>query len=68
MLLLNNDYTSHNYCLQVLFLIGYGLQEEQSGYYPFLSFYEQSQKYNMLNKLEELSRSSRVSTVATICT
>ncbi|XP_011198244.2 E3 ubiquitin-protein ligase UBR1 isoform X2 [Bactrocera dorsalis] len=57
---LTSNSFAENHLQEVLFLIGYGLQEEQSGYYPFLSFYEQSQKYNMLSKLEELSRSSRV--------
>uniref|UniRef100_W8AD24 E3 ubiquitin-protein ligase n=1 Tax=Ceratitis capitata TaxID=7213 RepID=W8AD24_CERCA len=51
---------AENHLQEALYLIGYGLQEEQSGYYPFLSFYVQSQKYNMLSKLEELSRSARV--------
>ncbi|XP_054727034.1 E3 ubiquitin-protein ligase UBR1 [Anastrepha obliqua] len=51
---------AENHLQEVLYLIGYGLQEEQSGNYPFLSFHEQAQKYNMLSKLEELSRSARV--------
>ncbi|XP_017488477.1 PREDICTED: E3 ubiquitin-protein ligase UBR1 [Rhagoletis zephyria] len=51
---------AENHLQEVLYLIGYGLQEEQSGYYPFLSFHEQARKYNMLSKLDELSRSARV--------
>ncbi|KAI9581919.1 hypothetical protein GQX74_011414 [Glossina fuscipes] len=55
-----------NHLQKVLHLIGYGLQEEESGHYPFLSFYERSQKYRLLQKLEELSHSGRVSVSITI--
>ncbi|XP_067640703.1 E3 ubiquitin-protein ligase UBR1 [Eurosta solidaginis] len=57
---LNSKSFAENHLQEVLFLIGYGLQEEQTGNYPFLSFYERSQKYNMLSKLEDLSHSARV--------
>lgn len=46
--------------LQILFLIGYGLQEEESNNYPFLTFYQLAQRHKLLPKLEELSRSPRV--------
>ncbi|KNC21244.1 E3 ubiquitin-protein ligase UBR1, partial [Lucilia cuprina] len=49
-----------NHLQKILHLIGYGLQEEESENYPFLSFYQCSQKYKILQKLEELSRSARV--------
>ncbi|XP_058984354.1 E3 ubiquitin-protein ligase UBR1 isoform X3 [Musca domestica] len=49
-----------NHLQKILFLIGYGLQEEESENYPFLQFYQWAQKYKLLPKLEELSRSSRV--------
>lgn len=47
--------------LQVLHLLGFAIQEEISEHYPFLSFYERSQKYYVLEKLEELARCPRVS-------
>jgi len=46
--------------LQVLHLLGYAIQEELSEHYPFLSFYERSQEYGILEKLEELARCPRV--------
>ncbi|XP_022906723.2 E3 ubiquitin-protein ligase UBR2 [Onthophagus taurus] len=45
---------------KVLHLIGYALQEEQTGYYPFLIFSEKSVKYKLQYLLEELSKSPRV--------
>jgi len=41
--------------------MGFAIQEELSGHYPFLSFYERSQKYGILEKLDELARCPRVS-------
>ncbi|XP_013101080.2 E3 ubiquitin-protein ligase UBR1 isoform X1 [Stomoxys calcitrans] len=49
-----------NHLQKILFLIGYGLQEEESNNYPFLSFYQWAHRYKLLPKLEELSRSARV--------
>uniref|UniRef100_A0A182N0G2 E3 ubiquitin-protein ligase n=1 Tax=Anopheles dirus TaxID=7168 RepID=A0A182N0G2_9DIPT len=45
---------------RVLHLIGYAIQEEETGYYPYLKFYDRCQDINMLAQLEELSRSPRV--------
>uniref|UniRef100_A0A182PI15 E3 ubiquitin-protein ligase n=1 Tax=Anopheles epiroticus TaxID=199890 RepID=A0A182PI15_9DIPT len=45
---------------RVLHLIGYAMQEEESGHYPNLSFYERSQTIGLLSLLDELSRSPRV--------
>ncbi|XP_023176717.1 E3 ubiquitin-protein ligase UBR1 isoform X3 [Drosophila hydei] len=45
---------------KVLHLIGFAIQEEISGYYPFLSFYERSQKHDLLEKLEKLARCPRL--------
>ncbi|TDG39200.1 hypothetical protein AWZ03_014378 [Drosophila navojoa] len=45
---------------KVLHLIGFAIQEELSGYYPFLSFYERSQKHELLDKLEKLARCPRL--------
>ncbi|EDV92119.1 GH24736 [Drosophila grimshawi] len=41
---------------KVLHLLGFAIQEELSEHYPFLSFYERSQTFNVLQKLEELAR------------
>ncbi|KAH8387185.1 hypothetical protein KR093_005434 [Drosophila rubida] len=49
---------------KVLHLLGFAIQEELSEYYPFLSFYERSQNYGVLDKLEELARCPRVSSTA----
>ncbi|KAM8720480.1 hypothetical protein ACLKA7_006514 [Drosophila subpalustris] len=45
---------------KVLHLLGFAIQEELSEHYPFLSFYERSQKFGVLDKLEELARCSRL--------
>ncbi|XP_030564536.1 E3 ubiquitin-protein ligase UBR1 isoform X1 [Drosophila novamexicana] len=45
---------------KVLHLLGFAIQEEISEHYPFLSFYERSQKYYVLEKLEELARCPRL--------
>ena len=45
---------------KVLHLIGYGLQEEESGNYPFLIFIERAQKWKIFTLLEELSGSRRI--------
>ncbi|XP_050074197.1 E3 ubiquitin-protein ligase UBR1 [Anopheles maculipalpis] len=45
---------------RVLHLIGYAIQEEESGHYPFMRFYERSQFINLLTMLEDLSKSPRV--------
>ncbi|XP_055915435.1 E3 ubiquitin-protein ligase UBR1 isoform X1 [Eupeodes corollae] len=49
-----------NHLQKVLHLIGYALQEEASGNYPFLQFFERSQKFDILPSLEKLSHSARV--------
>ncbi|XP_035910320.1 E3 ubiquitin-protein ligase UBR1 isoform X2 [Anopheles stephensi] len=45
---------------RVLHLIGYAIQEEESGHYPFMKFYERSQTINLVTLLEDLSKSPRV--------
>uniref|UniRef100_A0A182R7J8 E3 ubiquitin-protein ligase n=1 Tax=Anopheles funestus TaxID=62324 RepID=A0A182R7J8_ANOFN len=45
---------------RVLHLIGYAIQEEESGNYPFMQFYERSQTIKLLPLLEDLSKSPRV--------
>ncbi|XP_053659304.1 E3 ubiquitin-protein ligase UBR1 [Anopheles marshallii] len=45
---------------RVLHLIGYAIQEEKSGNYPYLQFYERSQTIKLLPLLEELAKSPRV--------
>ncbi|KFB52247.1 ubiquitin ligase E3 alpha [Anopheles sinensis] len=45
---------------RVLHLIGYAIQEEKSGYYPYLKFIERSQTIGLLALLDELTRSQRV--------
>uniref|UniRef100_A0A182JY28 E3 ubiquitin-protein ligase n=1 Tax=Anopheles christyi TaxID=43041 RepID=A0A182JY28_9DIPT len=45
---------------RVLHLIGYAMQEEESGNYPYLTFYERSQKFGLLSMLEELCNHPRV--------
>ncbi|XP_037934845.1 E3 ubiquitin-protein ligase UBR1 isoform X2 [Teleopsis dalmanni] len=49
-----------NHLQKILFLIGFGLQEEQSGNYPYLTFFNRATENNFLQKLEELSHSQRV--------
>ncbi|XP_066593276.1 E3 ubiquitin-protein ligase UBR2 [Prorops nasuta] len=45
---------------KILHLIGYALQEQQSGNYPFLIFTERAVRWNIYKLLEELSASSRI--------
>uniref|UniRef100_A0AAG5DQH5 E3 ubiquitin-protein ligase n=1 Tax=Anopheles atroparvus TaxID=41427 RepID=A0AAG5DQH5_ANOAO len=45
---------------RILHLIGYAIQEEESGYYPYLKFFERSQKIGLLALLDELAKSQRV--------
>lgn len=46
---------------KTLHLMGYALQEEESGNYPFLIFLERSSNWGLLPLLEELAKSPRVS-------
>uniref|UniRef100_A0A182W515 E3 ubiquitin-protein ligase n=1 Tax=Anopheles minimus TaxID=112268 RepID=A0A182W515_9DIPT len=45
---------------RVLHLIGYAIQEEESGNYPLMLFYEKSQDIKLLSLLEDLAKSPRV--------
>lgn len=45
---------------KTLHLVGYAIQEEESGHYPFLKFIERSNKMNLLPMLEELVNNARV--------
>ncbi|XP_016970698.1 E3 ubiquitin-protein ligase UBR1 isoform X2 [Drosophila rhopaloa] len=45
---------------KILHLLGFAIQEELSENYPFLSFYERSQQYGILEKLDELARCPRL--------
>ncbi|XP_074111177.1 ubr1 ubiquitin ligase [Cotesia typhae] len=45
---------------KIIHLIGYALQEQMSGYYPFLNFTERAAKKNIFNLLEELLTSPRI--------
>lgn len=45
---------------QILHLIGYAIQEEDSGNYAFLTFLERSSRWNILTLMEELLSSPRV--------
>ncbi|XP_046748290.1 E3 ubiquitin-protein ligase UBR2 [Diprion similis] len=45
---------------RLLHLIGYALQEEESGYYAFFRFTERSTKWKIYNLLEQLSYSPRL--------
>ncbi|XP_076276967.1 ubr1 ubiquitin ligase [Lasioglossum baleicum] len=47
---------------KVLHLIGYALQEQESGYYPFLTFTARAVKWNIFKLLEDLYISPRVET------
>lgn len=49
---------------KVLYLIGYGLQEEETGHYPFLVFYERALKWKIPELLAELQNSPRVESQA----
>ncbi|XP_055680876.1 E3 ubiquitin-protein ligase UBR1 [Lutzomyia longipalpis] len=51
---------SEGHLQKVLFLIGYGLQDEESGNYPFLMFHERAIKWNILHLLTELATCPRV--------
>lgn len=45
---------------QVLHLIGYAVQEQESGAYPFFTFHERATKWDILPLMEELINSARV--------
>ncbi|XP_046835052.1 E3 ubiquitin-protein ligase UBR2 [Vespa crabro] len=45
---------------KVLHLIGYALQEQESGYYPFLVFTERAAKWKIYKLLEDLKSSPRI--------
>ncbi|XP_043277613.1 E3 ubiquitin-protein ligase UBR2 [Venturia canescens] len=45
---------------KILHLIGYALQEEESGNYPFFIFTERAQKWKIYKLLEDLSTSPRI--------
>lgn len=45
---------------KVLHLIGYALQEQESGYYPFLAFPERAAKWKIYKLLEKLSNNPRM--------
>ncbi|XP_024945572.1 E3 ubiquitin-protein ligase UBR2 isoform X2 [Cephus cinctus] len=45
---------------KILHLIGYALQEEESGHYPFLAFTKKASKWKIYNQLEDLWNSPRV--------
>lgn len=51
---------SESHVQRVLHLIGYAVQEEESGHYPFLKFIERSNKVNLLPLIEELANNPRV--------
>ncbi|XP_062536364.1 E3 ubiquitin-protein ligase UBR1 [Armigeres subalbatus] len=51
---------SESHVQRILHLIGYAIQEEESGNYPFLKFIERSNKMNLLPMLEELVNNARV--------
>uniref|UniRef100_A0A1B0DIL8 E3 ubiquitin-protein ligase n=1 Tax=Phlebotomus papatasi TaxID=29031 RepID=A0A1B0DIL8_PHLPP len=55
---------SEGHLQKVLFLIGYGLQDEESGNYPFLIFHEKALKWNILHLLTELASCPRVEALA----
>lgn len=48
------------FLIKVLHLIGYGLQEQESGFYPFLTFHDHAAKWGILQLIEELVSSVRV--------
>lgn len=45
----------------MLHLIGYAVQEQKTGHYPFFTFYDRASKWNILQLMEELVSSVRVS-------
>lgn len=51
---------SESHVQRVLHLIGYAIQEEESGNYPFLKFIDRSNKINLLATLEDLINNPRV--------
>lgn len=51
---------SESHVQRTLHLIGYAIQEEESGNYAFLKFIERSKKMNIFPMLEELVNSARV--------
>lgn len=51
---------SESHVQKTLHLVGYAIQEEESGHYPFLKFIERSNKMNLLPILEELVNNARV--------
>lgn len=53
---------------KILHLIGYALQEQESGNYAFLNFTSRATKWNILKYLEELSSSPRIDSHADLLT
>ncbi|XP_055525528.1 E3 ubiquitin-protein ligase UBR1 [Wyeomyia smithii] len=51
---------SESHLQKVLHLIGYAIQEEESGFYPFLKFAERSDQIKIFPMLEELINNPRV--------
>ncbi|XP_058811002.1 E3 ubiquitin-protein ligase UBR1 isoform X2 [Topomyia yanbarensis] len=51
---------SESHLQKVLHLIGYAVQEEDSGNYPFLNFIKRSSRTNLLQMMEELVNNARV--------
>lgn len=49
--------------IKVLHLIGYAVQEQSSGFYPFITFYERASKWGILSLMEELINSVRVNSI-----
>lgn len=49
----------------MLHLIGYAVQEQESGAYEFFTFYEHATKWHILPLMEELINSPRVSILIT---
>ena len=45
---------------KILHLIGYALQEQESGYYPFLAFTDRATKWDIYKQLENLNTSPRI--------
>ncbi|XP_066252750.1 E3 ubiquitin-protein ligase UBR2 isoform X1 [Euwallacea similis] len=50
---------SENQFHKVLHLVGYGLQEEESGHYPFFKFIEKASKFRIFQLMEEMLKSCR---------
>lgn len=46
----------------MLYLLGYGIQESESGHYPFLTFYDRAVKWQIPQLLTECLKSPRVET------